>query len=137
MATTVNSERFEIIRRIGEGGMGVVFEAHDRMRDARVALKTLPELKPQSLSRFKHEFRSLVNISHPNLVTLYELFAEQNTWFFTMEFIEGQDFLGALRPPSPGILAATASDPLVTPTVEMPQSRIGESYASGSSPNRF
>jgi eukaryotic-like serine/threonine-protein kinase len=137
MATTVNSERFEIIRRIGEGGMGVVFEAHDRMRDARVALKTLPELKPQSLSRFKHEFRSLVNISHPNLVTLYELFVEQDACFFTMEFIEGQDFLSALRPPSSEIPAPAASEPVDTPTLEMPPSQSGDSSPSGRSETWF
>jgi serine/threonine protein kinase len=137
MATTVNSERFEIIRRIGEGGMGVVFEAHDRMRDARVALKTLPELKPLSLSRFKHEFRSLVNISHPNLVTLYELFVEHNVWFFTMEFIEGQDFLGALRPASSRSAGPTVSDPLDTPTLEMPRTLSGDPYASDRGGYRF
>ena len=52
-ADFVGTERFSIVRRIGAGGMGVVYEAHDRERDARLALKTLHRLDAEALYRLK------------------------------------------------------------------------------------
>jgi eukaryotic-like serine/threonine-protein kinase len=92
------SERFAVVQRIGAGGMGVVYEAFDRERQERVALKTLREFDGGALYRFKQEFRSLSEILHPHLVSLYELVGEGDRWFFTMEFVEGAvDLLTYLR----------------------------------------
>jgi tetratricopeptide (TPR) repeat protein len=91
------TERFEVVRRLGAGGMGVVYEAIDRDRNANVALKTLRTLKPDALLRFKNEFRALQDIEHPNLVTLGELFEDRERWFFTMEMVEGAHFLDYVR----------------------------------------
>jgi len=92
------TDRFEVIRLIGSGGMGVVFEAFDRERNMRVALKLLPEIEPMALYRFKHEFRSLAELSHPNLVPFYELFADGDQWFFTMELLDdARDFFPKRR----------------------------------------
>lgn len=90
--------RFTIIRTLGEGGMGVVYEALDAETRARVALKTLPQAEPTKLYRFKNEFRLLAEIRHDNLVHLYELFADGEVWFFTMELIDGEPFSKWVRP---------------------------------------
>src|SRR5262245_25614471 len=89
--------RFQIIRKLGAGGMGVVYEAFDRDRGARVALKTLRSLSADQLFALKNEFRALQDVSHPNLVSLGELIEDASRWFFTMELVEGQDFLRYVR----------------------------------------
>lgn len=90
--------RFKIRRRLGSGGMGIVYEAHDRDTDRVVALKALTRTEASHISRFKNEFRSLADVSHPNLVALYEFMADGQFWFFTMELVPGVNFLEYVRP---------------------------------------
>lgn len=97
-SNTRASGRFELVREIGEGGNGIVYEVLDREAGQRLALKSLRRLDPQALYRFKHEFRALQGLQHPNLVQLGELFEEEGRWFYTMELVEGHDFLGFVRP---------------------------------------
>jgi serine/threonine protein kinase/tetratricopeptide (TPR) repeat protein len=91
------TERFIVRRRLGSGAFGTVYEAYDRERKATIALKLLERCKPDSLFRFKREFRSLISMRHENLVHLYELISEGGRWFFTMEFIDGVDFIEYVR----------------------------------------
>lgn len=74
-----------------------MYEAWDRERHRRVALKQLRYADPAALLRFKQEFRSLADISHKNLVRLEELLSEDDEWYFTMELVDGGDLLGYLR----------------------------------------
>ncbi len=91
------SDRFQLRGILGEGGMGVVYEAYDRQRAMHVALKALRHLDALSLYHFKREFRALQNLSHPNIITLYELFCDDEDWFLTMELVDGDDFLTHVR----------------------------------------
>jgi tetratricopeptide (TPR) repeat protein len=89
---------YRLLRVLGRGGMGVVYEAVHLERGTRVALKTLPAVDGTALHRFKREFRALVDVNHSNLIGLHSLEADGNHWFFTMDLIEGVDFLEYVRP---------------------------------------
>ncbi|MBW2526888.1 MAG: serine/threonine-protein kinase PknK [Deltaproteobacteria bacterium] len=88
-----DGERFQVERHLGVGGFGDVVQAFDAKRQHRVALKRLHRADATSQYRFKKEFRSLANIAHPNLVQLFELFCEEERWFFTMELVDGCNFI--------------------------------------------
>lgn len=91
------TDRLLIRRSIGSGSFGMVFEAFDHERHAVVALKTLTHMGPEALLQFKREFRALADLSHPNLVGLFELFAEENRAYFTMELVDGLPFSAWVR----------------------------------------
>jgi eukaryotic-like serine/threonine-protein kinase len=89
--------------------MGVVYEVFDEERQEPVALKVMKHGDPALLYRFKHEFRALATTSHPNLIRLYELISTEEQWFFTMELVEGVDFVEHVRktdPPWSGLRSA-------------------------------
>ncbi|TNF24207.1 MAG: hypothetical protein EP329_25450 [Deltaproteobacteria bacterium] len=96
------SDRFQIRRQLGAGSMGVVYEAFDRKLGTRVALKSLRNVDPHAVFRFKKEFRALQDLQHPNLVNLGELVEADGHWFFTMELIDGTDLKTWVRGPTPG-----------------------------------
>jgi serine/threonine protein kinase/tetratricopeptide (TPR) repeat protein len=91
------TDRLLIRRSIGSGSFGMVFEAFDQHRQGVVALKTLTHMGPEALLQFKREFRALADLSHPNLVSLFELFAEADRAYFTMELVDGQPFSAWVR----------------------------------------
>ncbi len=98
IGATLSGGRLSVLRRVGEGGMGVVYEAFDTQRKARVALKTLSRLDARGIYQMKNEFRALADVTHPNLVRLHELFADGERWFFTMDLIDGERFDRWVRP---------------------------------------
>ncbi len=90
--------RFELRRRIGEGSFGVVYEAYDHARQAKVAVKWLRYADADQVYRFKNEFRALAEISHPNLVQLFDFEHAYDQWFFTMELVRGVTLPEHFRP---------------------------------------
>jgi serine/threonine protein kinase/tetratricopeptide (TPR) repeat protein len=97
MSIVTSLRRFERIRCLGEGGAGVVYEALDRERGTRVALKTLRKVTVEALTFLKREFRAMQDVHHPNLVNLGELVSDGDQCFFTMELVEGVDWLEYVR----------------------------------------
>lgn len=93
MRDFAGNERYDIVAEIGSGGMGTVYRALDREAQTDVALKVLRSYSPEALLRFKREFRSLAGLDHPNLILLGELAEAEGSWFFTMELVDGHDFL--------------------------------------------
>lgn len=90
--------RYEVVRQLGRGGMGTVYEARDREMQRSVAVKTLLRTDPGSVLRFKQEFRTLADLQHRNLVQLYEFVAtETGDVFFSMELVHGANFLRYVR----------------------------------------
>lgn len=92
--------RYELLRPLGEGGMGAVFKARDRELNRFVALKVIhPELaqNPDILQRFKQELILAREVTHRNVVRIYDLGEAEGIKFLTMEYIEGRDLKSLLR----------------------------------------
>jgi len=88
-----NISHYRIISKIGAGGMGEVYLAHDTTLNRRVALKVLPAdliSNRERLHRFEQEARAASALNHPNIITIHEIGAEADTHFIATEFIEGE-----------------------------------------------
>ncbi|MBW1834762.1 MAG: serine/threonine protein kinase [Deltaproteobacteria bacterium] len=92
--------RYEIIKELGKGGMGVVYQAHDPQIDRPVALKVLREDRVVSkdfVSRFFKEAKFIGRLSHPNIVTVYDVGRDHGTIYIAMEYLQGQPFNEVIR----------------------------------------
>jgi WD40 repeat protein/serine/threonine protein kinase len=102
-ATSETLGDFRIVRQIGRGGMGVVYEAEQLSLGRRVALKVLPfagTLDPRQLQRFRNEAQAAAHLHHTNIVPVFFVGAERGVHFYAMQLIEGQtlaDILMGLR----------------------------------------
>ena len=127
------TERFQVERRLGAGGFGVVYRALDRSTGRAVALKTLRDGNVEALFRLKREFRALADLSHPNLVALHELLAEGEQWFVTMELIEGVNFIDYVRG-TPLLSAPDSTDRTEAPPSPGRSAAAGNGLAGGAAP---
>lgn len=83
--------RYSILRKLGEGGMGVVFVAYDEQLDRKVALKLIKgHAEPTQRARMLREGQAMARLSHPNVVPVFEVGEHEDELFLAMEFVEGQ-----------------------------------------------
>jgi hypothetical protein len=82
-----------MVRKLGEGESGVLYEALDHNQNKTVALKILGQPDQEGRFRLKDQFRRLAGLRHPNLVALHDLFADERPPFFTMEYVSGNNFV--------------------------------------------
>src|SRR5437867_4391639 len=85
---------YTIVSRLGAGGMGEVFRAHDPRLERDVALKVLPDefaRDADRLARFEREARTVAGLNHPNIITLFSIEEDAGVRFLTMELVEGQN----------------------------------------------
>jgi serine/threonine protein kinase/Tfp pilus assembly protein PilF len=84
---------FRLLREVGRGGMGVVYEAEQISLGRRVALKVLPfaaVLDSRQIARFKHEAQAAGQLNHPNIVSVFAVGVERGVHYYAMQFIDGQ-----------------------------------------------
>jgi serine/threonine-protein kinase len=99
-AATVINDRYEVHKRIGRGGMADVFSARDLLLDRQVAMKVLfPEFAVDEnfVERFRREAQSAANLSHPNIVSVYDWGKFDGTYFIAMEEVQGQTLADVLK----------------------------------------
>jgi serine/threonine protein kinase len=91
--------QYRLTRKLGEGGMGVVFEARDDRLDRLVAIKRLRAMDtdPSLKERLLREARVAAKISHPNICQVYELAEENGELFVVMELLEGETLAGRIE----------------------------------------
>ncbi len=103
-APRVLSGRYELVHLVARGGMAEVYRAHDRLLDRPVAVKVLfPELSIDRtfVERFRREAQAAANLSHPNIVPVFDWGEDSGTYFIVMEFIDGRALSSILRTAGP------------------------------------
>ena len=91
---------YEVIETLGSGGMGVVYRAHDVTLDRDVALKVLPGDRPRSENarrRFRREAMAASALSHPNIITIYEISNDADLDFIVMEYVRGRTLTSLIK----------------------------------------
>jgi serine/threonine protein kinase len=109
---------FQLMREIGRGGMGIVYEAEQISLRRRVALKILPfasAFDPKQLQRFKNEALAAAHLNHPNIVPVYAVGSDRGVHYYAMQYVDGQSlaaYLAEMRQLSP---AGSGSDRAARP----------------------
>ena len=98
--TAVFNDRYDIQQRLGRCGMSDVYLARDRLLERRVAVKVLfPEFAtdPSFVARFRREAQAAANLTHPNIVAVYDWGQQSGTYFIVMEYVNGRTLAEVLR----------------------------------------
>lgn len=114
---------FRLIRELGRGGMGVVYEAEQLSIGRHVALKVLPfaaVLDKQQLNRFKNEARAAGTLDHPNIVAIHSVGCERGVHYYAMQLIEGKSLAELIADMKPGCPPAEDKTGHTTAFVETP-----------------
>ncbi len=96
----VVNERYELLKRIGRGGMADVYLGNDRLLDRQVAIKMLfPEfaVDPNFVERFRREAQAAANLNHPNIVNVFDWGKHASTYYIAMEYVDGRTLADILR----------------------------------------
>ena len=86
--------KYQVVERIGRGGMGMIFKAHDPVLDRLVALKVIStdvEITDELRARFFREAQACARLSHPNIVTVYDMGEDDGRLFIVMELLDGEE----------------------------------------------
>jgi serine/threonine protein kinase len=92
--------RYQLLGKLGQGGMGTVYLANDTRLDRRVAVKVLPPesvYNPDAVARFQREAKALAKLSHPGIVQAFDSEEDNGRHFLVMEYVEGQSLLDVLK----------------------------------------
>src|SRR6185295_10644254 len=90
---------YRIVREIGRGGMGIVYEAHQQSLNRQVALKILPfaaVLDQRHIARFRNEAQAAAQLHHPHIVPVFAVGQEQGVYYYAMQYIAGQSLEQAI-----------------------------------------
>jgi eukaryotic-like serine/threonine-protein kinase len=115
---------FRLLREVGRGGMGVVYEAEQMSLNRRVALKVLPfagTLDARHLQRFKNEARAAAHLHHPHIVPVYGVGTDKGVHYYAMQFIEGQNLADIVQQMRAGAGPSRSTD---ADAATLPQARL-------------
>jgi serine/threonine protein kinase len=95
---------YVVLEKLGQGGMGMVFKAHDRRMSRIVAIKVLPPAftkKPNAVQRFQREVQAAARLVHPNIVASFDAGQDIGAYFLVMEFVDGSDLSRLVKQQGP------------------------------------
>jgi predicted Ser/Thr protein kinase len=104
MTSTILNNRYHLLATVAAGGMAVVYKAQDRLLNRVVAVKVLrPEYArdPAFLQSFRREAQAAANLTHPNIVTIFDVGQDGDAYYIVMEYVEGRDLKAIIREEAP------------------------------------
>jgi serine/threonine-protein kinase len=110
---------FRVLRKLGQGGMAVVYKAHEESLNRVVALKVIAQHlaeQPQFVERFRREAQAAAQLSHPNIVQIYAIGEDQGVHYFSMEYVKGRSLADLVE--KEGFLTSGRALPIIAQAAE-------------------